>query len=103
MLDLDERLDIVAPGLVRARRDVGRPELSPGEARVDIRHLSLCGSDYKLFTGAYGGPCAYPLAFGHEWAGTVREVRDGSGRIRPGDVVTGDCSRWGEDGCPPCS
>lgn len=71
-----------------------------GEVLVEVRCISLCGSDYKLFEGAYGGPRQYPIRFGHEWAGRVVAVPAGSA-LRPGDRVTGDCSRWC-GGCGGC-
>jgi threonine dehydrogenase-like Zn-dependent dehydrogenase len=64
-----------------------------GEAVVEVRCLSLCGSDYKLFEGSYGGPRVYPICFGHEWSGVVVRAAAG-GRIPRGTEVTGDCSVW---------
>lgn len=73
----------------------------PGEVRVAVERVTLCGSDYRLFEGSYGGPCRYPLRFGHEWAGRV--VQGGPGtRLAPGTRVTGDCSRWC-GGCDRCA
>jgi threonine dehydrogenase-like Zn-dependent dehydrogenase len=65
----------------------------PGEVRVAVERITLCGSDFHLFHGSYGGPCRYPLRFGHEWSGRVLEAGPGT-RICPGTRVTGDCSRW---------
>jgi threonine dehydrogenase-like Zn-dependent dehydrogenase len=73
---------------------VGEPPApQPGEAVVAIRRVTLCGSDYALYEGSYRGPCAYPVRFGHEWAGTVTAAGPGT-RAREGDAVTGDCSLW---------
>jgi L-iditol 2-dehydrogenase len=86
---------IRAPGHVEVREvgESGGGDLRPDEALVEVKCVGLCGSDYKLFQGAYGGPSVYPLCFGHEWSGTV--VRSPSGaRIPEGTDVTGDCSAW---------
>ncbi|QTT72312.1 zinc-binding dehydrogenase [Streptomyces mobaraensis NBRC 13819 = DSM 40847] len=66
---------------------------APGEVMVRVDRVGLCGSDYRLYQGTYGGPCAYPLRFGHEWAGEVVAAGPGAGRLL-GRTVTGDCSRW---------
>jgi threonine dehydrogenase-like Zn-dependent dehydrogenase len=81
------------PGEVEVHDLSADREMAPGEALVEVRCISLCGSDYKLFEGAYGGPCAYPICFGHEWSGTVVGASAG-GRIPVGTAVTGDCSKW---------
>jgi L-iditol 2-dehydrogenase len=70
------------------------PVLGPDEVLVGVRRLSLCGSDYALFNGTYGGPMRYPLRFGHEWSGTVLEYGGDVTSLAEGDRVTGDCSRW---------
>jgi L-iditol 2-dehydrogenase len=87
-------LVLEAPRRVRVR-PVTRPATSPaaGEVLVAVSRVSLCGSDYRLFTGAYGGPKTYPILFGHEWAGVVIDTGAGS-RLPVGASVTGDCSRW---------
>jgi len=70
------------------------PVPGPDEVLVGVRRLSLCGSDYALFNGTYGGPMRYPLRFGHEWSGTVLEYGCDVTSLAEGDRVTGDCSRW---------
>ena len=67
---------------------------------VAVHRVSLCGSDYGLFNGSYGGPSVYPVRFGHEWSGEV--VEKGSDvKVKIGDRVTGDCSKWCGK-CPVC-
>lgn len=66
----------------------------PQEVLVKVSHVGLCGSDLHLYKGTYSGPQAYPILFGHEWAGeVVRCGKDVQG-LHPGMVVTGDCSRY---------
>lgn len=71
------------------------------EVLVQVERVSLCGSDYKLFNGTYGGPSVYPIRFGHEWSGKAIAVGPQVNRIKIGDRVTGDCSNWCGN-CPAC-
>lgn len=90
-----------APGRIVTRRPrEAPPRPGTGEVLVKVTRVSLCGSDYRLFTGTYGGPRTYPIRFGHEWAGEVVEVPRGS-TMPVGTQVTGDCSRWC-GGCDLC-
>jgi threonine dehydrogenase-like Zn-dependent dehydrogenase len=71
-------------------------DLVPGEEEVlvEIKRVSLCGSDYRLFNGTYTGPSTYPLRFGHEWSGMVIDTGADVTGVEEGDRVTGDCSIW---------
>ena len=93
-------LSIEAPRQLVSRQSTASASLSPGEVLVRVNRISLCGSDYRLYEGTYGGPKNYPIHFGHEWAGHVIEAPRGS-RFSPGDRVTGDCSKWC-GGCEAC-
>lgn len=64
-----------------------------GEVLVEVRAVSLCGSDFKLYSGDYGGPRVYPIRFGHEWSGVIL-ARGPNTRLPVGMRVTGDCSVW---------
>lgn len=92
---------LAAPGCIESRLPRSARPSVPGEALVEVSRISLCGSDYKLFQGHYGGPRQYPLRFGHEWAGRVLEAAPGN-RLAAGTRVTGDCSRWCGD-CGMCA
>ena len=62
------------------------PVLAPGEALVETAAASICGSDIHLYRGTH--PYTnYPMVFGHEAAGVVREVAAGVTRVAPGDRV----------------
>nr|VFJ46072.1 MAG: Threonine dehydrogenase [Candidatus Kentron sp. DK] len=74
----------------------------PKDVRVRVARVTLCGSDYALFNGRYGGPGTYPIRFGHEWSGIVEEVGEEVDDLSPGDRVTGDCSKWCGT-CPSCA
>lgn len=95
-------LEISAPRRIDLRPSaLPCDRLGTREVVVEVERLSLCGSDYKLFNGSYGGPCAYPIRFGHEWGGTI--IKAGKDvELSEGTRVTGDCSLWcGE--CDNCS
>lgn len=86
-------LRIEAPRQVISEVGGRPPVFRPHEVVVEVERISLCGSDYRLYDGTYGGPKTYPIHFGHEWAGRVVEAPHGS-RFSPGELVTGDCSKW---------
>lgn len=66
--------------------DVARPRLEASRVLVRVTHSGVCGTDYKIYTGAI--PVRYPLIMGHEMAGEV--VESDTGALRPGDRVIVD-------------
>ena len=67
-------------------RDVPVPAARPGAAKIRMHLCGVCGSDISIVSGKH--PRAKPpLVIGHEFVGTVEEIRDGSGRIAVGDRV----------------
>jgi len=70
--------------VLHAREDVRIEEiaprpLQPGEVRVRIEAALTCGTDLKVYRRGYHARMIVPPAvFGHELAGTIIEVRDGS-------------------------
>ena len=73
--------------------------LLPQQVLVKVSHIGLCGSDLHLYKGTYSGPQSYPILFGHEWSGEVVRCGEGVQGLRPGAIVTGDCSRY----CGECA
>jgi L-iditol 2-dehydrogenase len=60
----------------------------PGEVLVRSHAFSICGSDVELVTGVGGHPFVrYPVIPGHEWSGTVAEVRSVDAGLSVGDEV----------------
>lgn len=86
-------LSIEAPGRIACRRTSSPGPPERGQALIEVHRVSLCGSDYRLFDGTYGGPKRYPIRFGHEWSGRVVALPGGS-RLDKNAWVTGDCSKW---------
>ena len=59
--------------------DQVRPEPGPGEVRVRVRAVGVCGSDLHYFSeGSIGdAQCVYPMVLGHEPAGEVDKTGAG--------------------------
>ena len=77
------------------------PPLKPGEVRLRIEAALTCGTDLKVYKRGYHARMIVPPAvFGHELAGTISELGDGSSQMgwQVGDRVVvansapcGDC------------
>lgn len=81
------------PGVLTAEeREIPRP--GPTEVLIRVTNVGICGSDIHLYKGTYNGPQNYPILFGHEWSGIVEKTGDKVTKVKPGDKVTGDCSRY---------
>jgi L-iditol 2-dehydrogenase len=65
------------------------PEPGPGEIRVRVQSVGLCGSDLHYYAeGSIGDVlCVYPMVLGHEPAGTVDKTGAGVTGWAPGDRV----------------
>ncbi len=80
--------------------ETASPEPRPGEARVRVQYVGICGSDVHTYEGK-NPLCQYPLIPGHELSAVVEEVNDAASRLAPGDVVVLEpLRRCGE--CYPC-
>jgi len=76
---------LTAPGEL-TRGEVSRPGPDEGQVLVHVTHSGICGTDYKIFSGAI--PVRYPRIMGHEMAGEV--VDGGASTFRSGDRVIVD-------------
>lgn len=74
----------IVPGTVE-RRAVG-----PRDVRIDIMWAGICHSDIHTLRGEWGRQ-TYPLAVGHEIAGTVVEVGSEADRFEVGQRVGVGC------------
>jgi 2-desacetyl-2-hydroxyethyl bacteriochlorophyllide A dehydrogenase len=66
--------------------DVPRPEANSRDVIVRVTHSGICGTDYKIYSGAI--PVSYPRVMGHEMTGEVADP--GSSAVRQGDRVIVD-------------
>jgi len=58
-------------------KDFPTPEPGPGHVRLNIKAISICGSDIKRYVD---GHRMYPLILGHENSGIIDRVGDGVSR-----------------------
>ncbi|MFQ5833212.1 MAG: zinc-binding dehydrogenase [Candidatus Thorarchaeota archaeon] len=64
--------------------DTPRPPLMPGDVRIEVRSVGICGTDLAIWRGEY--EVELPIILGHEIAGVVHE--SSVPELKPGTVVT---------------
>jgi 2-desacetyl-2-hydroxyethyl bacteriochlorophyllide A dehydrogenase len=67
--------------------DVSAPRPEARQVLVKMTHSGICGTDYKIFSGAI--PVRYPRVMGHEMAGEVADA-GGAASLRAGTRVIVD-------------
>ncbi|MGH1549815.1 zinc-dependent alcohol dehydrogenase [Leifsonia poae] len=76
-------------------------ELRPGEVRVAVAYVGICGTDLHVFHGDMDARVTKPATIGHEMSGTIAEIGPGVEGWAVGDAVTVMPLAW--DGtCPAC-
>jgi D-xylulose reductase len=71
-------------------RDIHLPQtVGPGEVRIKIHTVGICGSDVHYYTHGRIGPFVVeaPMVLGHEAAGTISETGEGVEHLKIGDRV----------------
>lgn len=90
---------VTAPGEI-AFGEADEPIAGPGQVRIRIQRIGVCGSDIHVFHGKHPF-VTYPLVQGHEYAGVIDSIGEGVVDIKLGDNVTATpqevCGA-----CPPC-
>jgi D-arabinitol dehydrogenase (NADP+) len=66
--------------------DVPTPEAAPGQVRIKVGRVGLCGTDLHIHEGEFGA--VFPLVPGHELVGVVDQLGEGVTRFRIGEQVT---------------
>jgi D-arabinitol dehydrogenase (NADP+) len=69
-----------------AVREVPTPQAGPGEVRIRVGQVGVCGTDLHIHEGDFNA--VFPLIPGHEVVGVVDQVGDGVDRFRVGEQVT---------------
>lgn len=76
-----------------AVEEVDEPRPGRNEVKCRVRSVSICGTDSHLIRGDYPGfwPPSHPFIPGHEWAGEIVELGEGSEALgwEVGDRVAG--------------
>ncbi|MBD1551938.1 Zn-dependent oxidoreductase [Pseudomonas typographi] len=65
---------------------VERPQVAPGEVKVDVAYAGICGSDMHIIHGQ-NAFVRFPRVTGHEFSGVVREVGECVENLKVGDRV----------------
>ena len=100
-------LPAVGQPLREVTRDV--PDVAPGQVRVRVEAVGVCGSDVFLQKGGFGDKVPYPVIPGHEAAGIVDAIGDGVSGFAPGDqvalyyITVPDGDAWAARGRPNIS
>jgi alcohol dehydrogenase/L-iditol 2-dehydrogenase len=76
---------LVEPGRIIVD-EVAEPPVDPGDVRIAVGGVGLCGSDLAIFHGKWTAP-RYPWVMGHEAFGVIEAVGEGVDRTRMGQVV----------------
>ncbi|MBB5846422.1 2-desacetyl-2-hydroxyethyl bacteriochlorophyllide A dehydrogenase [Mobiluncus mulieris] len=61
-----------------------KPHAGSGEVVLKVEANTLCGTDYRLFTGAKTAGVRYGVVPGHEFAGRIVDIGEGVDAIQPG-------------------
>jgi D-arabinitol dehydrogenase (NADP+) len=69
-----------------AVKEIPQPEAGPGEVRIKVHQVGVCGTDLHIHHGDFNA--VFPLIPGHELVGTIDEVGDTVSRFRVGEQVT---------------
>jgi D-arabinitol dehydrogenase (NADP+) len=66
--------------------DVPVPEAAPGEVRIKVDQVGVCGTDLHIHEGDFNA--VFPLIPGHELVGVVDQLGEGATRLGLGEQVT---------------
>lgn len=66
--------------------EIPTPQAGPGEVRIKVGQVGVCGTDLHIHEGDFGA--VFPLIPGHELVGVVDQAGAGADRFRVGEQVT---------------
>lgn len=73
----------------------------PGQVRIDVAYVGICGTDLHIKHGAMDGRVNTPAVIGHEMSGRVAALGEGVNAWTVGDPVTVMPLEWCSD-CAAC-
>jgi threonine dehydrogenase-like Zn-dependent dehydrogenase len=98
---------LIEPGRIQVD-EVAEPEVGPGDVRMSVAGVGLCGSDLSVFGGKWTAP-TYPWIMGHEAFGTIEAVGREVAGTRVGELVViepnvacGHCAQCGRGRTSAC-
>ncbi|MFV2069301.1 MAG: zinc-binding dehydrogenase [Pirellulales bacterium] len=71
-------------------REIPRATIEPDEVLLEVRAVSVCGSDLHMWAETPSWPMRYPVVLGHEFAGRVCEVGNRVSGFAVGDRVVSE-------------
>jgi len=71
-------------------KDVPEPKPRPGEVKIAVRAVGICGTDVHAWLGVMEYRVPYPRILGHEFGGEVVELGPGVDGVKVGDRVAVD-------------
>jgi L-iditol 2-dehydrogenase len=71
-------------------REVPVPEIGPGDVLLEVKAVSVCGSDIHQWRGRQSWKVNYPCILGHEFCGAVAAAGSAVKRFREGDRVVSE-------------
>jgi threonine 3-dehydrogenase len=79
-----------APGAELTTVDI--PQVGPGEVLIKVEATSICGTDVHIYEWDPWAASRIkpPMVFGHEFAGEVVELGEGTTRVKVGDHVSAE-------------
>jgi len=71
-------------------REIPKATIEPDEVLLEVRAVSVCGSDLHMWADRPSWSMRYPVVLGHEFAGRVCEVGDRVSDFAVGDRVVSE-------------
>ncbi len=81
-------------------KEVATPEPGPGEIQMNVKAVSICGSDVHGYDGSSGRRIP-PMIMGHEASGVVSKIGEGVTKFKVGDRIVFN-SAWYCRDCYQC-
>jgi L-iditol 2-dehydrogenase len=77
------------PGAVELR-EIERPSIGDEDVLLQVKAVSVCGSDLHQWHASHGWPVNYPVVLGHEFGGLIAEIGKGVKAWKEGDSVVSE-------------
>ena len=71
-------------------RSVDIPHIQPDEVLLEVKAVSVCGSDLHQWHGTHSWPVNYPCTLGHEFGGHIVEAGKSVSGFQVGDRVVSE-------------